>query len=175
MIAIGLNCILGFLLVCGLFMGMTLNKRLRGLRDSHASFAKAVQELDSAAFRTEASLADLRASTEQARTELGARIDQARLLTQRLDKLTAEAARALEEQPLPLTQALSPAMARGSVRLDRATQPIRPAALATRDAPNPRSKVMVDDDLFDVPGVAARRQAPASSAAAPMRAMGGRR
>jgi F0F1-type ATP synthase membrane subunit b/b' len=167
MIAIGLNCILGFLLVCGLMMGMTLNKRLKALRESHAGFAKAVQELDSAAFRTEASLADLRASTEQARTELASRIDQARLLTQRLDTLTAEAARAIEEQPLALTQALPPTTVRVSARVERDTQPLRPAALSQREAANPRSKVMVDDDLFEVAGASARR--------APMAMMGGRR
>ena len=164
MIAIGLNCILGFLLVCGLMMGMTLNKRLRGLRDSHASFAKAVQELDSAAFRTEASLADLRASTEQARTELSARIDQARLLTQRLDKLTMEAAQAIEQQPLALTQPLPPLTARLTPRAERDVRPLRPAAPVQREPVNPRSKVMVDDDLFEVAGVTPRRTA-----------MGGRR
>jgi hypothetical protein len=169
MIAIGLNCILGLLLVCGLFMGMTLNRRLRVLHDSHAGFAKAVQELDSAAFRTEASLADLRASTEQARTELAARIDQARLLTQRLDKLTTEAARALEHQPLPLTQPLPAATVRIAPRADRETQPLRPVAPIQREpAASPRSKVMVDDDLFEIGGGSARR--------APMAAMmGGRR
>jgi uncharacterized coiled-coil protein SlyX len=137
-------------------MGMTLNKRLRGLRDSHAGFAKAVQELDGAAARTQASLADLRASTAQAQTELAARIDQARLLTQRLDKLTADAAQALE-QPLSLTRPLSAPSAA-----------LRPVALAQRQpAANPRSKVLIDDDLFEVAGGLDRR--------APIAAMGGRR
>lgn len=169
MIAIGLNCILGLLLVCGLMMGMTLNKRLRGLRDSHAGFAKAVQELDSAAARTEASLANLRASTAQAQTELAARIDQARLLTQRLDKLTADAAKALE-QPLALNRPLpAPAAARAAdPAADPAAAALRPAALAQRPpAANPRSKVLVDDDLFEVAGGLDRR--------APIAAMGGRR
>ncbi|MDB5460930.1 MAG: flagellar positioning protein PflI [Caulobacteraceae bacterium] len=181
MIALGLNCILGFLLVCGLLMGMKLDKRLRGLRDSHAGFAKAVQELDSAAARTEASLADLRAGTEHARTELAARIDQARLLTQRLDTLTAEAARALE-QPLALTQPLSQPpearpladslAARAAARAEREAA-LRPTALSQREPaarrePSPRSKVMVDDDLFEIVSGPERR--------APLAAvMGGRR
>lgn len=156
MIAIGLNCILGLLLVCGLMMGMRLNARLKGLRDSHAGFAKAVQELDSAAARTEASLANLRAGTALAQTELAARIDQARLLTQRLDKLTADAAHALLEPPAAASRPLS------------TPAPLRPAALAQRPlAANPRSKVMVDDDLFEVAGGLDRR--------APLTAMGGRR
>jgi hypothetical protein len=181
MIALGLNCILGLLLVCGLLMGMTLNKRLRGLRDSHASFAKAVQELDSAAARTEASLADLRAGTEHVRAELTSRIDQARLLTQRLDTLTAQAARALE-QPLALTQPMSPLpadrplaasiAARAAVRAEREAA-LRPTALSQRDPvarrePSPRSKVLVDDDLFETGAGPERR---ASLAAV----MGGRR
>jgi hypothetical protein len=169
MIAIGLNCILGLLLVCGLMMGMTLNKRLRGLRDSHAGFAKAVQELDSAAARTEASLADLRAGTALAQTELAARIDQARLLTQRLDKLTADAAQALLEPPLSLNRTLgSQAPGRPTPATERAPASMRPVALAQRPpASNPRSKVIVDDDLFEVTGGLDRRP--------PMAAMGGRR
>jgi ABC-type transporter Mla subunit MlaD len=174
MIAIGLNIILGMLLVCGLMLGLRLDKRLRGLRDNHDSFAKAVQELDQAAARTESSLADLRAGTEAARTELAARIDQARLLAQRLEKLTADAERALEEpvgKPQPRANPLltgwprsnaEPAAPRLSALADRrSTAPPAPPA-------DPRSRVLVDDDLFDIGGGLDRR--------APLAAvMGGRR
>jgi len=175
MIAIGLNIILGMLLVCGLMLGLRLDRRLRGLRDSHDSFAKAVQELDQAAARTESSLADLRAGTEAARTELAARIDQARLLAQRLEKLTADAGRALEQQPAARPQARANPLLTGWPR--SAAEPASPrlAALADRKsvAPppspaDPRSRVVVDDDLFDIAGGLDRR--------APMAAaMGGRR
>jgi hypothetical protein len=179
MIAIGLNLILGLLLVCGLLLGLRLDKRLRGLRDSHDSFAKAVQELDQAAARTESSLADLRAGTEAARTELAARIDQARLLAQRLEKLTADAGRALEQQPAPRIEPRAPPRANpllaGWPRSGAEPAAPRIAALADRRlaAPaepvaDPRSRVLVDDDLFDIGGGLERR--------APLAAvMGGRR
>jgi hypothetical protein len=172
MIALGLNFLLGMLLICGLMLGLRLDQRLRSLRDSHASFAKAVQELDQAAARTEASLAALRAGTEQARTELGARIDQARLLTQRLDRLTADGARMLEE-PLALTRVVSSPASPTPVSKS-AVEPVAPRHSAadrtagSRLQPNPRSRVMVDDDLFEGGGGLDRR--------APLAAvMGGRR
>jgi hypothetical protein len=158
MIALGLNCLLALLLLCGLVLGLRLDKRLRGLRDSHADFAKAVEEMDQAALRTEASLAALRAGTEQARTELASRIDQARLLTQRLDKLTADAARALESAPL---RSAAPA----PTRPVSASAPPRPAPVLERA---PRSRVKVDDDLFEI--VAERDRRPPLAAV-----MGGRR
>jgi septal ring factor EnvC (AmiA/AmiB activator) len=178
MIAFGLNVILGVLLICGLMMGLRLDKRLRGLRENHEGFAKAVQELDQAALRTEASLATLRAGTEAARTELAARIDQARLLTQRLDKLMADAdkvltqpaahrqhaaAQALDSLRRPAADpALRPAAARLDALADRRLKPrpeLRPepgAEARPQPAPvpaiDPRSRVKVDDDLFEVGG-----------------------
>lgn len=153
MIALGLNVILGGLLICGLMMGLRLDRRLRDLRDSHSGFAKAVQELDQAAARTESSLAALRAGTEQARTDLAARIEQARLLTQRLDKLTLDAERVLEE-PLTLTRPLGPERRPASERGLREPVALRPApAMAPsadlRPQSSPRSRVRVDDDLFE--------------------------
>jgi ABC-type transporter Mla subunit MlaD len=153
MIALGLNVMLGGLLICGLMMGLRLDRRLRDLRDSHAGFAKAVAELDQAAARTESSLAALRAGTEQARTDLAARIEQARLLTQRLDKLTLDAGRVLEE-PLTLTRPLASGMRPAIERPAREPVIPRPVSAA---APSPgssprtsaRSRVMVDDDLFE--------------------------
>jgi ABC-type transporter Mla subunit MlaD len=184
MIALGLNFLLGMLLICGMMLGLRLDQRLRGLRDSHADFAKAVEELDQAALRTEASLAALRERTEEARTELGARIDQARLLTQRLDKLNADAGR-LIDQPLPVTRPVvqpaqtgaqtasqpaarvveapaSPTAApraappRPAVRPSAEPVALRPLDRAPRpqprppSQPSPRSRVTVDDDLFEL-------------------------
>jgi hypothetical protein len=162
MIALGLNCLLGLLLVCALVMGLRLDRRLRALRDSHADFAKAVQEMDQAALRTEASLAALRAGTEQARTDLASRIDQARLLTQRLDKLSADAGRALE--PAPARPAPRPVAQPALLR----AVPAAPAPAPVAERPNPRSKVMVDDDLFEIGGGLDRRPPLAA-------VMGGRR
>ena len=111
MIAIGLNLILGVLLFCALVLGLRLERKLRGLKDSHADFAKAVGELDQAAGRTEHSLADLRAGTEIAKSEVASRIDQARVACQRLEKLVADADRAaarLQAQPLMLVDRVPP-------------------------------------------------------------------
>ena len=161
MISIGLNLLLGVMLFCALMMGVRLEKRLRGLRDSHLDFAKAVSELDQAADRTEASLASLRAGTEAARTDLAARIDQARLACQRLEQLTAAADKALD-RPLPL--AVAPAEAPRALAPRLAAQsPLRPVA-----APPMRSRAVVDDDLFD--NGPAREQRPLLAAFA-----GGRR
>lgn len=155
MISIGLNLLLGVMLFCGLLMGVRLEKRLRVLRDSHLDFAKAVSELDQAADRTETSLASLRAGTEAARTDLAARIDQARLACQRLEQLTASAEKALDK-PLPL--APSETVAAFAARLAdapsalRAPAPLRAAApspLRPMTAPPVRSRTMVDDDLFE--------------------------
>ena len=85
-IAIGLNLLLAGLLSAALAMGWRLNRRLEALRDSHASFAKAVAELDAAAARAEQGLADLRAATDEATDTLADRIEKARALTTRLDR-----------------------------------------------------------------------------------------
>jgi hypothetical protein len=176
MIAIGLNLILGVLLFCALILGLKLERKLRGLKDSHADFAKAVGELDQAAGRTEHSLADLRAGTETAKNEVASRIDQARVACQRLEKLVADADKAatrLASQPLAL--------------LDRAPPPARPvqapppapapSAIARpepellRPAPEPapaRSRAkLVDDDLFAQPPLAPAAR-PSAAAPAPL-------
>lgn len=199
MIALGLNFILGVMLFCGLVLGLRLEARLRALRSSHADFAKAVSELDQAAVRTEGSLAQLRAGTEAARTELAARIDQARLLAQRLEKLTKDADRALGQPlvlkqpapaPAPMTVAAAPVTPRQpDARAEREprTAPearfaairqalAQPRPAAQREAPmSPRSRAQVDDDLFETPsrrgdeGAAQERRAPMAAMA------GGRR
>ena len=99
MISIGINLILGMLLTCALILGVRLEKKLRGLRQSHADFAKAVNELDGAAARTESSLQALRAGAETAKTEIASRIDQARIACQRLEKLSADAERVANQRP----------------------------------------------------------------------------
>ncbi len=88
-------------------LGLRLERRLRGLRQSHADFAKAVGELDQAAYRTESSLDALRTGAEDIKGELASRIDQARIACQRLEKLSTDAER-LANQPLVLSQALAP-------------------------------------------------------------------
>jgi hypothetical protein len=182
MISIGLNLILGVLLFCAMIMGARLERRLRTLRQGQVEFTKAVSELDQAAARTEAGLASLRASSETARTELASRIDQARIACQRLEQLTADAEKALN-QPLPLSQPLAQA-ARASAAarhdfghaalaqsaLAQSAQASRPVAAPApmRPATPSRSRALVDDDLFDVGSALERRPSLAAM-------MGGRR
>jgi Domain of unknown function (DUF6468) len=184
MISIGLNLILGLLLFCALVLGVRLERRLRGLRDSHADFAKAVGELDQAAGRTENSLTALRAGTEMAKTEVASRIDQARIACQRLEKLVADADKAadrLASQPLALLDRAPPlraplaaappapapsAIARPEPEFLRQAAPAqaRPApAPALRSQPARSRARMVDDDLFDLdPMIGAPAVAPQS-------------
>lgn len=171
MIAIGLNLILGALLFCALILGLKLERKLRGLKDSHADFAKAVGELDQAAGRTEHSLADLRAGTETAKNEVASRIDQARVACQRLEKLVADADKAadrLAAQPLMLVdrappparpvQAPPPAPAPSAIArpepeymwADDVTvgRPSPPPAAGPAPSPLRSRAKLVDDDLF---------------------------
>ena len=140
-----LNLVLGGLLLAALVLGMRLERRLRALRDGHLSFTKSVAELDQAALRTESGLADLRATTMQAQTALAARIDQAQALATRLEQLIATA-QAAADQPLMLSTPLATSMAKPAPRpMAPAAAPARPAAPSTL-----RSRVSVDDDLFEI-------------------------
>jgi hypothetical protein len=167
MISIGLNLILGVLLSCALVLGLRLERKLRGLRQSHQDFAKAVSELDQAAARTEQSLASLRAGTETAKNEVASRIDRARLACQRLEKLVADADKTIEraaaqpllQQPLALSQpidrtapslaAAPSAIARPEPEMLRPAAPVqmRPAAEPKAEPARSRAKLL-DDDLF---------------------------
>src|ERR1700748_1065216 len=86
-----MNALLGVLLVGALFLGWRLEGRLKALRASHQSFARAGGDLDRAAQRAEQGRADLRAATDEAADTLAARIDRAGHLAGRLEKLTADA------------------------------------------------------------------------------------
>ena len=94
LIAITMNLMLMALLLAALGMGWQLNRRLKTLKDSQAGFAKAVSELDGAAKRAEAGLADLRSATAEANQVLSERIAMARDLAGKLD--------AKLQEPLPL-------------------------------------------------------------------------
>jgi Domain of unknown function (DUF6468) len=115
-IAMIMNGLLGVLLVGALFVGWRLEGRLKALRASHLSFARAVEDLDRAAARAEQGLADLRAATDEAAEGLSGRIERAKGLTARLERLTEEAtvaearlAAAPRPSPAPAPAASSPA------------------------------------------------------------------
>lgn len=86
-IAIGLNLLLAIMLGAALYMGWRLNRRLNVLRDSQAGFAEAVIELNTAAARAERGLAELRAASDEAGDLLGDRVEKARQLAARLERL----------------------------------------------------------------------------------------
>jgi len=91
LVALVLNLTLGVLLMAALVLGWSLERRLRALRNSHDSFARAVDDLDRAAARAEQGLADLRAATDEAAETLAGRIEKAKVLTGRLDTLLERA------------------------------------------------------------------------------------
>jgi hypothetical protein len=100
-ISLSLDVLLMVLLVAALGFGWRLERRLKSLRESHADFAKAVGDLDRAAMRAETGLAQLRQATDEAVDLLAGRIEKARELTAKLDRLTGEAATVAENAPRP--------------------------------------------------------------------------
>lgn len=134
-VAIVMNLVLSGLLLAALAFGWRLERRLKALRDSHDSFARAVADLDTAAARAEQGLADLRAATDEAAETLSDRIETARALATRLEKGVSASS-----TPMIQTDARPAASA-----------PVREREIYVRPEPvsTPRSKARVDDDLFE--------------------------
>jgi ABC-type transporter Mla subunit MlaD len=156
-IAIGLNLLLATLLATALFVGWRLNRRLNALRDSNEDFAKAVSELNTAARRAEQGLAALRAATDEAHETLADRIENARALSVRLERLMAQApqaapapARAEDELTLDIEKRSESRLGAllGAARAVRARPAPEPAPRRAALAPRPSS---AEDDLFDEP------------------------
>jgi hypothetical protein len=121
-VSLTLDLLLAGLLLITLIFGLRLDKRLKTLNASQEEFQAAVADLDRAAARAEAGLADLRASMDEAVDLLGGRIEKARDLAGKLETLTmraesagqrvAAAVRAGPAAPSPAAApALSPAPA----------------------------------------------------------------
>src|SRR5215207_1222602 len=104
-VVIGMNLLLGGLLVAAMIVGLRLNKRLKALRDSHEGFEAAVMHLNLAAQRAEQGLADLRAATDEATDMLSDRIEKGRALATKLERLVSAAPElprtAASERPQP--------------------------------------------------------------------------
>lgn len=151
-VGLALNTLLAVLLAAALAMGWRLNRRLKALRDSHEGFAVAVRELNTAAARAEKGLADLRIATDEAVDILGDRIEKARALAGKLEKLseaTPSAAAATrrapaEEDDVAQERRLGALLA--AAREARA----RPERLVRRE-PIARAKPAFEDDLFEDP------------------------
>jgi len=95
-VVLALDLLLVSLLLLTLVLGVRLNGRLKGLKESHAGFEKAVAELNQAAARAEAGLAALRETSAEAHDALLERIDTARALATRLERANFQAERAAE-------------------------------------------------------------------------------
>ncbi|MDP3174685.1 MAG: DUF6468 domain-containing protein [Phenylobacterium sp.] len=158
-IAIGLNLLLASLLAASLVLGWRLNRRLRALRDSQEGFAKAVAELDQAARRAETGLASLRAATDEATEALADRIDKARVLTAKLERLTAQAPQGAtardETPPLELNIAVERSSEGRLGALLSAARQGKPRLARVADLPISREQALargvaqLDDDLFE--------------------------
>lgn len=136
-VAIVMNLILSSLLLAALVFGWRLERRLKALKDSHDSFARAVADLDTAAARAEQGLADLRAATDEAAETLSDRIEAAKALSARLERgVSASSTSTLQTEARP-----------ADVVRERERE--RPEPVRVEPAATPRSRARVDDDLFE--------------------------
>lgn len=143
--AIVMNLVLSGLLLAALAFGWRLERRLKSLKDSHDSFARAVADLDTAAARAEQGLADLRAATDEAADTLADRIEAAKALAIRLERgVSASSTSTVQTDDRPAV--VAPA---------REREPFVRAEPAT----TPRSRARVDDDLFEPDADAGRLRA----------------
>jgi methyl-accepting chemotaxis protein len=142
-LAITMNLVLSGLLLAALALGWRLERRLKALKDSHDSFAKAVSDLDVAAARAEQGLADLRAATDEAAETLSDRIETAKTLAARIEKGVSASSTAIVH-----TDARPAEIIRERVEFVRA-----------EPAVTPRSRARVDDDLFEPDADAGRLRA----------------
>jgi len=161
-VTIGLDVLLALLLLTALGMGARLNGRLKALRDSHESFAKAVGELDAAARRADMALKGLHAASEEAHDSLLARIETARGLVLKLEiagDAAEKAARRAEDSAsraaLAPTPSLTPAAAPRrsiadliAVHTPRAPEPEARHAPPAPVQATPRRRPVADEDLF---------------------------
>ena len=152
-IAIGLNILLAVLLGAALFMGWRLNKRLNVLRDSQEGFARAVGELNAAALRAERGLAELRAASDEASEILTDRVEKARALAGRLERLIetgGPASAQLPEVDERRAERLGALIAAAHQPRNRPAPPVE--RLADRREPLVLHRATrFEDDLFDEP------------------------
>lgn len=173
-IAFAMNCLLAMLLLAAMMVGLRLEKRLRGLRDSHAGFAQAAFDLNAAIARAETGLAEMRKALRDADETLTERVDEARAAARKLETAMrraepqmAFAERAAPAQPqaaapdadldaLPIKDLL--ARLRGSLSpADRAEAEVLPLRDRVEPPAQARSRARVDDDLFEIDAPALRR------------------
>jgi hypothetical protein len=152
LIPIILNVLLAVLLIVALLVGWRLERRLKDLRQSQLSFAKAVQELNGASLRAQAGLDQLRIAADEAGDLLGDRLVRAREMSEKLQTMITTAKKLNEEQmkapppPPPPPVRVRVRSAPDVLQLSKADQV--PASPSQRQ---PRPKKPLDDDLFTGP------------------------
>lgn len=169
-VSLTLDLLLAALLLITLGFGVRLDRRLKSLKASQDSFAVAVADLDRAASRAEGGLAELRGAMDESVDLLAGRIEKARELAVKLETLTTRGA-AIADRPTSASQRSAldrawarpanpqtPAPARAEAAAERlaltltADDALPPPRLAPA-LPTPRSRAMVDDELFDGPAL----------------------
>jgi len=152
LVAIALNSLLAGLLILALILGMRLNQRLKALRDSQLSFARAITDLNAATTRAERGLADLRFASEEAAEGLGQQIDAARLLASRLERHTQSLGSASLRD---VSGGPDPEGSKLGALLSGARQPRprpEPEREIRRSDPLARRPGLYDEDIFDRDG-----------------------
>ena len=146
LIGLALNGLLVTLLGAALVMGWRLNRRLKVLRDSHAGFAAAVQELNQAAARAEQGLILLRTASDEAIDLLADRIDKGRQLASKLEKLVQQAPSAARLADVEDDRVQERRL--GALLSAAREARNRPETLGRRE-PLARPKPAFEDDLFE--------------------------
>ncbi len=144
--------VLILMLMAALAFGLRLEKRLKALRDGQAGFAQAVTELNVAAGKAQAALADLRAASEETDL-LHERIVAARALKAELEGLVAKG-RAAAPAPAPAPQPAAPQAGESPARLLQALAARRFEESLAEPAPAPKPAARPafrtpEDDLFE--------------------------
>jgi hypothetical protein len=150
-VSLGLDGLLVLLLGCAIAVGVRLNRKLRDLKESQAGFVKAVGELDGAAVRAESGLQALREATVDAHDQLLGRIETARGLAARLDRVLPEAeAAALAAQAAAETATTAAEAARRAAALRPVVASAPPPAAAAPEPP-PQPRLMLVDTVAAPP------------------------
>lgn len=143
-----LDAALIVLILAAIGFGLRLEKKLKALRDGQAGFAQAVGELNLAAGRAQAALAELRAASEETDL-LHERIVAARALKAELEGLVARGRAAQAPQPRPEPAPSQPM--ESPARLLQALAARRLEEPAPEPAPRPSRPAFrtPEEDLFE--------------------------
>lgn len=159
-VGIVMDVLLIALILAAIGFGMRLERKLKALREGQESFAKAVSELNVAAGRAEAALAELRAAGEETDL-LHERIVAARTLKAELEGLVSRGRAVSPAASAPRAEPAQVASIQPPVSTERLLQALAERRIEdlplTRPAPSaPVRRALPEDELFEAP---ARRRA----------------